>query len=116
MFSALFLVAMSQGARALWIVAAADIDSRGTGPVFLDRFGERIISRPADLQTYRPLEDISPHVPQAVIAMEDVRFWRHPGVDPIGIARAALSYWRSDAMLQGDRKSTRLNSSHVKIS
>lgn len=101
MFSALFLVAMSQGARALWIVAAADIDSRGTGPVFLDRFGERIISRPADLQTYRPLEDISPHVPQAVIAMEDVRFWRHPGVDPIGIARAALSYWRSDAMLQG---------------
>lgn len=97
----LLLLFAAQGGRALWTVAAADIRTRGTGPVFLDRFGERIISRPADFQMYRPLEDISPHVPQAVIAMEDARFWRHPGVDPIGIVRAALSYWRKDGMLQG---------------
>lgn len=35
-----------------------------------------------------PLEDISPWIQKAVIAVEDKRFWDHNGVDGQGIARA----------------------------
>ena len=34
------------------------------------------------------LEDISRHLREAIIATEDKYFYQHPGVDPIGIARA----------------------------
>jgi membrane peptidoglycan carboxypeptidase len=38
-----------------------------------------------------PLEEISPHVQHAVIAVEDRRFFEHGGVDPKGLARAFAS-------------------------
>ena len=38
-----------------------------------------------------PLAMMAKAIPQAVIAIEDHRFYEHPGVDPIGTARAALS-------------------------
>jgi penicillin-binding protein 1A len=34
------------------------------------------------------VEDLPPHLPQAVIATEDRRFYSHPGVDILGIIRA----------------------------
>lgn len=34
------------------------------------------------------LAEISPWVPKALIATEDVRFWQHPGVDVFGLVRA----------------------------
>ncbi len=39
-------------------------------------------------RTLVPLERISPYLRQATIATEDKHFYQHPGVDPIGIARA----------------------------
>ncbi|MEL6751174.1 MAG: transglycosylase domain-containing protein, partial [Pseudomonadota bacterium] len=36
------------------------------------------------------LEHMSPHIPQAVIAIEDHRFHAHFGFDPIGFARAMV--------------------------
>ncbi|MDN6301987.1 MAG: transglycosylase domain-containing protein [Brachybacterium sp.] len=38
-----------------------------------------------------PLEEISPHMQHAVIAVEDRRFYEHGGVDPKGMARAFAS-------------------------
>jgi penicillin-binding protein 1C len=38
----------------------------------------------------RSLSEISPYLVQATIAVEDERFRRHPGVDPIAVGRAAL--------------------------
>ena len=35
------------------------------------------------------LAQTSPHLRAAVVAVEDHRFYRHPGIDPLGIARAA---------------------------
>ena len=35
-----------------------------------------------------PLSGIAPHLQQAFIAVEDHRFYLHPGIDPIGLARA----------------------------
>ncbi len=37
------------------------------------------------------LDRVDPHYVRALVALEDERFWHHPGVDPIAIARAALS-------------------------
>jgi penicillin-binding protein 1B len=37
------------------------------------------------------LEDIPPHLVQALIAIEDRKFYKHHGIDPRGIARAAVA-------------------------
>jgi penicillin-binding protein 1A len=39
---------------------------------------------------YVRLDEISPWLPAAVIAIEDHRFYRHAGIDPLGIMRAAM--------------------------
>lgn len=38
------------------------------------------------------LEDVSPIMIEATLAAEDARFRRHPGIDPLAIARAARDY------------------------
>jgi membrane carboxypeptidase/penicillin-binding protein len=38
---------------------------------------------------------------EAVVAAEDQRFWRHDGVDYLGIARAALANWSAGRIRQG---------------
>jgi penicillin-binding protein 1A len=38
-----------------------------------------------------PLKQLPPHLPAAFIAIEDRRFYAHGGVDPLGIARAAVT-------------------------
>ncbi len=37
------------------------------------------------------LREMPPHLPHAVLAIEDRRFYEHPGIDVLGIARAALT-------------------------
>ncbi len=52
-------------------------------PVLLASLGDREAQRtPVTLAT------VAPHVPTAVLSIEDARFWDHPGLDPIGLARA----------------------------
>jgi penicillin-binding protein 1A len=38
-----------------------------------------------------PLRELPPYVPNAFVAIEDRRFYKHYGVDPWGIARAAIA-------------------------
>jgi penicillin-binding protein 1A len=38
-----------------------------------------------------PIKELPPYLPRAFIAIEDRRFYSHYGVDPIGLARAALA-------------------------
>ena len=47
------------------------------------------------------LEDVPEALVQAVIAVEDQRFYSHFGVDPIGILRAALSNLRAGEIVEG---------------
>lgn len=47
------------------------------------------------------LEDMSPFIPQAVIAIEDRRFYSHYGIDPLGLARAIATNLVSGRMVQG---------------
>ncbi|NKN37156.1 penicillin-binding protein [Agrobacterium sp. a22-2] len=47
------------------------------------------------------LEDMSPFIPEAVIAIEDRRFYSHFGVDPFGLARAVLNNLTGQALQGG---------------
>ena len=55
------------------------------------------------LENRRPatLDQVPQQLQDAVIVTEDVRFWHHPGVDPIGIARAMFQNIRGGGVSQG---------------
>ncbi len=55
-----------------------------------------LISTSRDKRRQVPLAKIPRHVVQAVLAIEDRRFYEHPGVDPIGTAAAIFSNLRGD--------------------
>lgn len=74
--------------------------------------GSRVTLAPAELAGVRggdnearrviSLADVPPHVSQAVLAMEDARFYDHEGLDPLGIARALLvNAWRGSTAQGG---------------
>src|SRR3954469_1428671 len=48
-----------------------------------------------------PLARISPDLQHAVVAVEDHRFYSHPGIDPIGIARAVFRDVRARGIEEG---------------
>jgi penicillin-binding protein 1C len=50
---------------------------------------------------WRDLDQLSTHVVAATIAVEDARFFRHPGIDPVGMARAAWRNLRARRVVQG---------------
>ncbi|MBL6457182.1 PBP1A family penicillin-binding protein [Belnapia sp. T6] len=47
------------------------------------------------------LRDLPAHLPAALMAVEDRRFRSHFGIDPWGMARAALANWRAGEVVQG---------------
>ena len=47
------------------------------------------------------IADVPPVLKQAILAAEDERFYEHPGIDPLGIARAALANLSSGGRGQG---------------
>ncbi len=47
------------------------------------------------------IRDLPAHLPAALMAVEDRRFRSHFGIDPWGMARAALANWRAGEVVQG---------------
>lgn len=81
--------------------AAALEATRRPGVTLLDTEGG-VLARSGDLygETVR-VRDLPEHVADAVIAIEDRRFRRHFGVDPIGLARAAFVNLAQGRVVQG---------------
>lgn len=52
-------------------------------------------------RTFIPSYQIPDHVKKAFVAIEDVRFYYHPGIDFLGITRALVHDLRSHGMVQG---------------
>ncbi len=74
---------------------------RGVGDTwFLAADGQRWFRMDEHRQDV-PIGDISPHLPHAFIAVEDHRFYRHPGVDPIAIGRAVFRNLASPGTVEG---------------
>jgi penicillin-binding protein 1B len=55
------------------------------------------------LENRRPvtLNQVPKHLQEAVVVTEDVRFWHHPGVDPMGILRAGFRNLRAHGVAEG---------------
>jgi len=75
------------------------ITTNATG--FRDREIARVYG--ADWRSSRPvsMKSLPPHVSNAFIAAEDIRFRRHLGIDPIGMGRALFANVRSGGIAQG---------------
>jgi len=46
-------------------------------------------------------QQISPWMPKATVAIEDRRFYKHGGIDPVGIARAVVADVRAGKIVEG---------------
>ena len=68
---------------------------------FLDHDG-RLIARRGSAQGHEvSIEDLPPYLVDAVLAVEDRRFYSHPGIDIIGLSRAMLANLRAGHVVQG---------------
>ena len=71
---------------------------------FYDRNGQMIyemIDPSAGRRTYTRLENISPNVLAATIAIEDKEFYNHPGFDIVALARAMITNYTSGEVVSG---------------
>ncbi|MFM2281069.1 MAG: hypothetical protein RLZZ444_3300 [Pseudomonadota bacterium] len=67
----------------------------------VDVNGELLANRGSTGGEALSLDSMSPYIPQAVMAIEDRRFYSHFGVDPIGLARAMARNVMAGRMVQG---------------
>lgn len=77
---------------------------REVSPVVLDHNGEWLMAFTTRQGAWRleaRLDEIDPEFQRRLIAIEDERFWFHPGFDPIALARASVSYLRAGRVTQG---------------
>ncbi|MDX2235796.1 MAG: PBP1A family penicillin-binding protein [Hyphomonadaceae bacterium] len=68
---------------------------------FQDRYGRVLLREGAQNAPPVALDTLPEHVAEAVIAIEDRRFYDHPGVDVEGLTRAVFQNFRSGRVVQG---------------
>ncbi len=74
------------------------------GTEVLDRQGRLLAVLPAPGGVWRlrtGVDDVSRPFLDLLILTEDRRFWRHPGVDPLALARAAAQWVRAGRVVSG---------------
>jgi penicillin-binding protein 1A len=87
--------------RDLPSLAGLESPERAPSVTYLDRHGS-LIGRRGDQQgRAMRLAEMPAYLPAAVLAVEDRKFYLHPGVDPFGIARAAVANLRAGSVVQG---------------
>jgi penicillin-binding protein 1C len=82
----------------------ARLDAMPATFMLLDRHGDllaQIGGSDAAGYGYWPAPVDSDRVVQALLALEDRRFWSHPGIDPIAVARAAVQDLTSGRRVSG---------------
>ena len=63
--------------------------------------GKTLVMRGEMSGTDVPIKELPPYLPRAFIAIEDRRFYSHVGVDPFGLARAAVANLLRRGVAQG---------------
>ena len=82
-------------------VSALAAAERTPSVTYLDRYGQ-LIGRRGDQQGRALfLTELPDYLPAAVLAVEDRKFYLHPGVDPFGVARAAWANFQAGSVVQG---------------
>lgn len=82
---AIILVAMASGAAAGYLLHVYAPGLRAEARTVPALVRAQLASHNAG---YVPLAQISPSLQEAIVAIEDRRFYQHPGIDPIGLLRA----------------------------
>jgi len=73
-------------------IELAHLDARSQATIVFDRHGRPAFSYFVEQRIDVPLERVSPRMVEALLAVEDRRFFRHRGLDPVRIVAAA---WRN---------------------
>lgn len=86
-----------------WVrqVSAVHRLTRGVGDTWFQTADGRRWFRLDEQRHDVPIAQISPHLQHAFVAVEDHRFYRHPGVDPIALARAMVRNIREPGTVEG---------------
>jgi penicillin-binding protein 1A len=74
---------------------------RPSAVTLLDRHGVPLTTMGDGWSRPLRLAEVSPHIVDAIVAIEDRRFFSHGGVDPTGLARAFLRNLRSGRIAEG---------------
>ncbi len=111
---AAWLLVLGLGLAALWLLLRggwlapanpqAELHQRFGTTRLLDRHGRTLQAwSGAESTRHRRLRlaDVSPKLIAATLALEDQRFWQHPGVDPLAMARAAAHNLRAGRVVSG---------------
>ncbi|MBI4365793.1 MAG: transglycosylase domain-containing protein [Deltaproteobacteria bacterium] len=97
-----------------WLTGRYDAVSR---PVtFYDRHGafiETVHPIAGGRQIWTPLSEIPEPLLAATLAAEDRRFYWHPGLDPLALARAAIADLRAGRVIQGGSTITQQLAKHL---
>ncbi len=72
-------------------VSSLDKPTKTPSITYLDRSGALIAARGSQSGTEVDIETLPDYVPLAFVAIEDRRFFTHPGFDPIGVGRALFN-------------------------
>ncbi len=91
---------------ALVLMALPGVQLKAPAPTWLllDRHNRFLAQAGAQETTgygYWPVDDLPNRVVAATLALEDQRFWHHPGVDPIAIGRALWQNLRHGRRISG---------------
>jgi len=74
---------------------------RQASVTYLDRSGALIAVRGSQAAPPVNIDELPDYVPAAFIAVEDRRFYHHPGFDPIGMVRAMVRNARAGRTVEG---------------
>ena len=92
------------GAAAIVPLPLESITRWDASPLVLDRDGRIVHARLSDSDEWAipiKLKDMGKWLPAIVVSVEDRRFWSHPGVDPLALARALLQNIRAGKVVSG---------------
>src|SRR6185503_19431192 len=81
--------------------ALTSIAPRPQSTIVFDRHGKPAFTFFVEQRISVPLEQMSPRLIEAVLAVEDRRFFQHYGVDPVRIVAAAWSNLRAGRIVEG---------------
>lgn len=83
--------------------ATADwtVPKRAANVRILSASGALITNRGDSAGASLTLDEMPPYLPEAVIAIEDRRFYWHLGIDPIGLTRAVFTNLEAGGVVQG---------------